>query len=106
MATTTAQIERQNFRRDRATLLGVAILNEIARDVPAEYMQDIHDALMTVLERNGACIMTDKDRVEMKLEPRDALGWTQSEQLQYKTRMIEDLYAMQAIYVPSQQGSE
>lgn len=91
-----------NLRKNRAMALVGAILNELQKDdrFPNEHLSSAHDAMAEVFIRSGAYFMTDQDRAEMGLEPRDFLGWTPSERLERKERERNALLSMMGITTP------
>jgi hypothetical protein len=88
-----------DLRRRRMDQLLYAIMREITHDIPPEFHRFLHHSLETVLHENGAHIMTDQDRADFGLEPRDGLGWTPSERVKLEHEKIAAMYQMQNIIV-------
>lgn len=100
------QFERTDFRRRRAEYLTAAIMDEL-KDILQPYSDDrlldhVYERLCRVLYENGAHIMTDRDRAEAGLEPRDDLGWTPSERVAYeKARREAMLMHINRLIIPN-----
>lgn len=81
-------------RKIRAQQLAAAIMQEIDYYIPGVSKKNLFHALLETLYRNGAYIMTDKDREELGLEPHDGMGWKLSERLEAKIRRQQAMLAM------------
>ena len=94
------EIERQNLRLMRAQEFAAALMMEIGDVLESDFDRNarraVHDRLIDVLYRNGACFTTDEERQKIGLEPRDELGWTPSERVDYEKKRIEALQLMAA----------
>lgn len=87
------QIGNVDKRRIRATNLTAALMQEVM-DVLPERHEDyslLHDRLMNVLYENGAAWTTEEERLAYGFEPRDDLGWTSSERVEYEMKRREVL---------------
>jgi hypothetical protein len=102
--TETSEVVMINLRRRRMEVLVGAIMEEMRHAIPSEFLEDVHHALADVLFKNGAYIMTDADRSEFGLEPRDELGWTVSERVQAKRNMDITRLQMMDFIIAKQDG--
>ena len=64
--------------------------------IDPDVRRDVSDRLYSVLYANGASLITDEDRAEIGLEPRDELGWTPSERVRAEQVRIETMQLMAA----------
>lgn len=96
------QLELVNLRRKRAGALAFALFREIDDLLPDDIRRDVYDRMARVLHENGAHVMTDKDRAELGLEPRDFEGWTPSERVQEETRRHEATMALANLIITKQ----
>ena len=96
----TEEAMRMNLRRRRAQELMWTIMHELDDVLPYELHRDVCDRLQWTLVQNGAYIMTDADRADAGLEPRDDKGWTFSERVQEKLNRQQAMLAMLAPFVP------
>ncbi len=88
------RIERLNFRRARAQALAAALMDEVKDVLPGDFDQAaVYDRLLDVLYQNGAAWTTDEERRRYGLEPRDELGWTPSERVEWEQKKAEALLA-------------
>jgi hypothetical protein len=89
---TQAAVERMNrldFRRRRSSQLLGAIMQEIGNLIPRDNTQELHDRLLELFMTAGVEIITDQDRREAGLEPRDEFGTTPSELAAIELRRLE-----------------
>lgn len=73
------EIPRQDFRRARAMQFCAAISDVLREFIPHESQCDAHYALLKMLYDSGVDVVTDADRAQAGLPPRDNLGWTADE---------------------------
>ncbi len=71
----------EDIRERRSKQLAGSIIHCLRRYIPDAAINDAHHELLKLLYESGAYLMTDEDRAELGLEPRDELGWTPSEKL-------------------------
>ena len=88
---------RPDLRYHRAQQLTAAVFRELQDDIPQEKHRDIHDKLLKLFHDNGWSIMTDEDRRESGLEPRDNHGWTPSERVRDEQRLNAAMLEMSSI---------
>jgi hypothetical protein len=100
MKSATAQIEMQDIRARRARSLAHEVFREIEDLLPQEVSREALHRLMLVFTANGASLLTDQDRAEMGLEPRDGLGWTPSERIRFHDEKISAMHALSRIVFP------
>jgi hypothetical protein len=90
-----------NLRQRRADRIAHELLAEIRHlNLEDRDWRLVRETLQDVLERNGAHIMTDADRAEMGLEPRDNEGWTPSERVKLEIEHRDAMMTMASIMVP------
>lgn len=102
-----------NLRRMRAEALTAALMDElrpvlyeIDRFPPHNWSREIFRAILDTLVRNGAHVLTDRDRKEMGLEARDHHGWTVSERVAQENKRLENMLVMQRIIIPNNDLTE
>lgn len=85
---------RKDLRRRRADALAAAVIGELRNFGHSESgyeEKDVYRAMINVLCREGAYVMTDLDREKMGLPMRGPDGWTKEEILAYERRLITAL---------------
>ncbi len=70
---------RMDKRKRRADALAHAVLQEIGDMLQPDMRRDATRAIVDLLWRIGADIITDAERAEIGLPARDNLGWTAEE---------------------------
>lgn len=100
--TATEEAMRIDLRRRRAHELLWAMMKELDEVLPDELRGPVFDRMEWVLVQNGAYVMTDSDRADAGLEPRDAKGWTFTERV---TARMELQKVMMTLFTPYAVGS-
>ena len=85
---------RPDLRYHRAVQLTAAVFREIEGAVPCDDHREIHDKLLKLFHDNGWSIMTDEDRRDNGLEPRDDFGWTPSERVRHEQLRTQAMLQM------------
>jgi hypothetical protein len=104
--TATSEAIMIDLRRRRMQQLVGAIMEEVGRTIPSDFQGDLHDALAKVFHDNGAYIMTDQDRAEFGLEPRDYLGWTPSERVKAEADRRNIMLQMMNVSIALKESSQ
>ena len=89
-------LDLPDLRRQRATQLTAALMQELDDIIPDDQRRETYDRLMGLFYENGAALLTDQDREWLGLERRDALGWTPSERLLRKKQELDLLHVAMA----------
>ena len=94
-------LDVSNKRLLRAKQLAAEIIREI-EDVsdPKTNLSAVYNSLLDVLYANGASWITDQDRAEMGLEPRDDKGWTPSERIKLEQDRSNAMFHASRIFMP------
>lgn len=95
-----SDIPRLNLRHRRAEAMAHGIMKELDRFIPQLFQRDAFNALMDVLCQSGVEILTDFDRHQMNLPPRDELGWTKEEIAAFEAVKLEAMTRPLTITVP------
>lgn len=80
---------RIDRRRQRADLLLSIIVQKVDRYIPREHRRDLYGELLELFRNEGVELLTDYDRQQMGLPPRDDKGWTMEEIMAYEQRRID-----------------
>ncbi len=70
---------RIDKRKRRADALASAVIQEIGGMLQPDMKRDAMRAIVDLLWRIGADVITDAERAEIGLPPRDNMGWTSEE---------------------------
>ena len=108
--TTMMQIERQNLRYARAMKLTSAVMDRIDKYIPRrseDYTPvKIHSEILEFLMAEGVELLTDFDRNEMGLAPRDSSGWTQQEIRAWDARLLMAALSPMPGFIPMEKKDE
>ncbi len=86
----TATLLRTNLRYNRTMSIVRAMMDIVhPRLRDGVDLQDVHDDLIRLLNDAGAEILTDHDRREAGLQPRDGYGWTPDELIALDRHRLE-----------------
>ncbi len=86
----TATEIRTNLRFNRTMSIVPAMMNIIRPRLRDDVeLRDVYDDLIRLLNEAGAEIITDHDRREAGLQPRDDYGWTPDELIALERRRLE-----------------
>jgi hypothetical protein len=100
--------QRMDLRLIRAQRLTAAIVDAIAPHLdPSEPVNlgHVSRAILEVLHGQGVEVLTDYDRAEMGLPPRDELGWRPDEIIAHDNRMLEPLMRPLPYFIPTRRGN-
>ena len=75
----TATQHRFDFRRSRSQQMLAAVMNELGDLIPHQNRKDAYNKLFDLFMTEGVDIITDQDRRDAGLQPRDEFGTTPGE---------------------------
>ncbi len=79
---------RTDKRGRRADALAHAVMQEIGGMLQSDMKRDAHRAIVDMLWRIGADVITDAERAEIGLETRDNMGWTARELAMWESHLL------------------
>ena len=97
MMTGLKVIERTNFRHRKAEQMTAALMCELDGVLGDCDRNSVSNRLFSVLYDSGAGWTTDEERAVLSMEPRDALGWTESEYAADQKQRSEIMRSLAAI---------
>ena len=90
----------QNIRRNHERKITAALFSELADILPQDIYEEVYNRIQSAVETNGFMIISDRDRSELGLEPRDVNGWTPSERMQQKRNELDALLTTSRVIAP------